>query len=82
MQSSQIQENIIEFLKNDIGVDAGSISPDDQLFSSGLLNSLDILELVSFIESKFDVKISTWEISLEKFDTIQKITEFIEERAK
>ena len=77
MLAGKIQEDVKEFLHQEVGLDAQELTPDDRLFSTGMLNSLDILELVSFIEKKYEIKIDTWEISLEKFDTLSEISTYV-----
>ena len=65
------------FLEDECGVDAGKLTSDDALFSSSLLNSLDILRVVSYLEETFTIQIGTWEVSLEGFDTMNQISEFV-----
>lgn len=55
-----------------------AISFDSNLYSSGLLGSLAHLKLVAFIERTFEISIPMNEVSLENFDTIDQISEFIE----
>jgi acyl carrier protein len=48
------------------------------LFESGLLTSLDVLSLVSYIEDTFKIDISGDDIDLESFGTIDGIVVLIE----
>jgi methoxymalonate biosynthesis acyl carrier protein len=48
------------------------------LFESGLLTSLDVLSLVSFIEDTFKIDISGDDIDMESFGTINGIVDLIE----
>ena len=77
MTAEDIQDKIKGFLANEAGVDASSLSTETRLFSSRLLNSLDILNIVSFLEETYDIKVGTWEISLERFDTLAGIADYV-----
>lgn len=50
------------------------------LLASGIIDSISLLELVSFIESECQIKINPLEMSLENFDSIEKILSFIKKR--
>ena len=47
------------------------------LFSSGLLDSFNLIDLVSFIETEADIRIGPFDMSLENLDSIDKIVEFV-----
>lgn len=50
---------------------------DQPLFSSGLLDSLGHVRLLAFIEKHFSVTIRLDEITLENFDTVDRIAAFV-----
>ena len=52
-----------------------SIDDDTQLFSSGLIDSLNVMELVSFVEGAIGQSIAPAEIVLENFDSIERIAQ-------
>jgi acyl carrier protein len=47
--------------------------PDDPLFSSGIIDSFGVLELIAFLEDTFQVTIDTDRHELAEFDTVNKI---------
>ena len=52
--------------------------PDDISFlEEGIVDSLGIMELVSFAEQKFKITILDEEITPENFDSVSKLTRFI-----
>jgi len=53
---------------------------DTALFSTGMLDSLQLISLVSFIESEADITIKPMEVSLHNLDSIKKILEFINQK--
>lgn len=60
------------------GVKKAGFTDDTKLFSEGLLDSLSVMELVSFVESETGCVIAPTEIVLENFDTIERIVSFVD----
>ena len=54
------------------------IDPSLNLFESGLLTSLDVLDLLAFIEHTFKIVVSGDDLGIENFGTIDKLTSFVE----
>lgn len=54
------------------------IDIDQPLFSSGLIDSLSVIELVSFIERQAGVTIPPIDIVLDNFDSISAILAYLE----
>ena len=51
---------------------------DEVLFGQGhLLDSLNVLHILLFIESNFDVSIDTQELTIDNFNTINKIVNYV-----
>jgi acyl carrier protein len=48
------------------------------LFESGLLTSLDVLDLISFIENEYDIGISDEDLGMENFGSIDRIVKYLE----
>lgn len=58
------------FLKNDIGIDTESLSDTDTLFTSGLVDSFSLIELLMFLENDLNTKVDIAELGLDDLDTI------------
>jgi acyl carrier protein len=56
------------------------ISDNLDLFGSGNLDSIRLIELIIFIEKKFKIKISEKDLTIKKFNTIKKISKIILEK--
>ena len=56
-----------------------SPEPDESLFDSGLLDSFALPDMVGELETVFGVKIPDADLTPRKFDTIERIEEYIEE---
>lgn len=68
--SHPAREAIREFLAKEVGGHVDDASP---LFSSGRIDSFLVLELICFLEDRFDVEIDTAKHVIRDFDTIEKI---------
>lgn len=66
------QSELIEFIRNDLGI-SDAIAGDTELFSSGVLDSVSMVSLITFIEQKADVTIQPADVTLENFDTVDAI---------
>ena len=80
MNASELEQAIIDYLSEETGLDPASVTIDTPLFTSGILDSMDILKLLTFIEETCQIKIPTLEVSLETLDTIAKVREFMTRR--
>ena len=53
---------------------------EDDLLESGILDSLGILDLVSFVEQNFGIVLSDDELLPENFQTIERVTAFVQSK--
>lgn len=56
------------------------MSPDHSLIELGILDSLSLLMLVMFIETKWNIKVPPKDFVPDQFDTIYRISRFIDDR--
>lgn len=56
---------------------SGPIGPDEDYFALGLLNSLFAIELVVFVERRFDIEVEVADLDLDHFRTISRLTDFV-----
>ncbi len=76
--SQPVMEKLFkDFFSNEFGLDENETSNDSSLFISGTLDSLDVLRLITFIESSFPIKVKPFEVSLETFDTINLLCAYV-----
>lgn len=66
---------LVEFSEGSI-----EVGYDDSLLESGLLDSLTMVELLGFIEARFEVTIDDDEVIPENFETIERIAGFLERK--
>ena len=70
-------EKIIEILN---GIKSGvDFENEDQIVTGGVLDSIDITELISTLEEEFDIEIGMEYMENENFDSVEAIWEMVEE---
>lgn len=57
-----------------------ALQADDNLLTSGLIDSLGVMRLVGFIEDEFDVEVLPEDITIENFRTINLIAAYLNKR--
>ena len=77
-----IEGTITKYLKDKLlyKKEIKDIQPNESLLDSGLIDSVGIFELVSFLEEHFDVLIEDEEVIPENFDNINSIVAFIKRK--
>jgi acyl carrier protein len=73
------QAKIERYILDDLvqGGSRTSLAPDEPLISSGLIDSLGMLRLITFLEQEMGVTIGDGEVAPENFETLRKISEFV-----
>ncbi|WP_437614580.1 acyl carrier protein [Erwinia sp. V71] len=55
----------------------GEVGLDDDLFSSGILDSMGLLGLLSYLEDVYNTTIDLSEIEIDKISTIRKLSQLL-----
>jgi acyl carrier protein len=63
-----------EFL---VGEAPSQLKDDTPLRTSGIVDSLGTLNLVSFVERRFGIEVEAHEASVENFDTVEDLVAFV-----
>ena len=62
------------------GEDPGSLEDSTPLVSGGILDSIALLNVVSFLEDRFGIEFAPHETTGDSFDTVAKITALVESK--
>ncbi|WP_245709784.1 acyl carrier protein [Ruegeria halocynthiae] len=57
------------------------IDPDTELFSTGILDSVAMMNMITFVEEKARIDIHPADVTLENFDTINRIVALIKSQS-
>lgn len=61
-----------DYLSDRAGVDA-EVTDDTPLFSSGLVDSFSLVEMIAFVEQQGGFRVDAWDVTLDHFDSIARI---------
>jgi acyl carrier protein len=81
MNMSFDRQALAAFLENEMSLDLSEVSDDDALFSTGLLDSFGMVELMSFIESSASIRMDPGDVTLENLDSVNRILAFVNQSA-
>jgi acyl carrier protein len=75
-----VRKQVIEFIETRFRAALGArmLQPDMPLFSSGIVDSFGVLELIAFLDDEFGVDIDPSRHELSEFDTVEKIVVLVE----
>jgi len=79
MQSEAVTVQIEAFLKKQFPL-TRKVGRNDALLENGLLDSLGILEIVSFLEQEFQITIADEELLPENFQSIACLATFVQNK--
>ena len=74
------EETVTTFLKTRFhtSLRGGELGADEPLFSSGIVDSFGVLELIAFLEDTFGISIDTARHELMEFDSVNQIVVLVE----
>ena len=73
-----IEEHIKNFiLKNLYFAESSALSDDVSFLAEGIIDSMGALELVTFVESEFGIRVDMSEVVVKNFDSIGKLANFV-----
>ncbi|HRM74635.1 MAG TPA: phosphopantetheine-binding protein [Paracoccus sp. (in: a-proteobacteria)] len=73
---SLIKDDLINYVQTELNA-GEDIAGDTELFSSGMLDSVSMVGLISYVEDKGGVHIQPGDVTLDNFDTIDAILEYV-----
>jgi acyl carrier protein len=78
MTQQQVQESVLGFLRSEILYDQNRVVGEDESFlQSGILDSTGILELIAFLEGKYNVKFLDTDLVADNFDSLKRVSRFM-----
>lgn len=57
-----------------------AVSAEDDLLSTGLVDSIGMMQLIAFVENQFAFKVPPEDMTIENFMTIDAISHYVERR--
>ena len=80
---TDVQTAIRKFIARELlfQKDESMLNVDDQLLERRMIDSAGMMELVTFLESEFDIQTTRQDIIPENFESIEKISQLVAAKA-
>lgn len=76
------RESLIRFLEDRGGLATGTVKDDTLLFSSSLLDSFTVVDLVVQLETENGISLGAGDVNLDNLDSVERILKFVGSRKK
>ena len=70
-----VKETIMSFILSSINI--AGLDDDDNLFETGIVNSLFAVQLMTFVEKTFGIEVTMDDLDIENFKSINATTSFV-----
>ena len=80
--SNDILERLLEFITRNFMVEREEIDLDKSMIDEGIIDSFGLVEIATFMEIEFGMKITEEQMIRENFGSVNKIVGFIQREAK
>ena len=75
------QSAIAQYIQKELAIGRKKpIAHDEDLFATGVLDSLGVLQLVLFLEGQFGVKVADEEVVLENFQSLDAMAAYLDRK--
>jgi acyl carrier protein len=75
-----IREEIHRYLVTELAPEREAFAPDENLLAQGIIDSMGILNLVSFLEARFGITTCDEDLIPENFMTLEALRAFVERK--
>jgi acyl carrier protein len=75
MQEADIKQAVRQFIFSSIRLP--DLGDDDNLFESGIVNSLFAVQLMTFVEKTFGIEVESDDLDIENFKSLNATTDFV-----
>ena len=77
--TNHVKETVRNFINNSINIDG--LGDDENLFESGIVNSLFAVQLMTFVERSFGIEIGMEDLDVENFKSVSATAAFIDRKS-
>lgn len=78
MNTESTKEIIRNFILESINIP--DLNDDDNLFESGIVNSLFAVQLMTFLEKSFSIEVTMDDLSMDNFESVSATSSFVERK--
>lgn len=75
-------KDIHDYMLSEFAPERSAFAPGENLLAQGILDSMGMLKLVTFLEEHFEIETSDDDLVPENFTTLEMIRDFVERKRK
>lgn len=75
--NTEIRDRILGFVRDELLPPGTSVEPGDDLLSGGLLDSISVLRLATFVSEEFEFAIAPADFVVENFQSVDVLTDYV-----
>jgi acyl carrier protein len=74
-----VMERIRDFTMREFlpGENPATLTPSTPLISGGIIDSIDAVKLIIFLETEFDIEVEAFDADLDHLDTLEALDRFV-----
>lgn len=76
--SDQTKQKLLDFITKNYLVEEDEINLDESLVDTGIIDSTGLIEISTFIEEEFAIKVTDKHLNRDNFGSVNRIVKFIE----
>ena len=78
--AEQAKSQLLEFIVDNYMVDLEEIPHDESLIDEGIIDSFGLVEIATFLEKSFQIKVAEEDMVRENFGSVNKLIAFAERK--
>jgi acyl carrier protein len=80
MNDADFQVRLCQTIQSFTNVAIDELGPDDKLLSSGLIDSMNIVEIILLVEQYWGFRVDPTELSMDNFDSLASINRYVQRK--
>ncbi len=77
MTSAKLESALLLFIRDELRVEEPELDRDTELVSTGLVDSVALVRLATYLERELGIAIADREMNVENFDSVSRMLDFI-----
>jgi acyl carrier protein len=75
---ADVRDRVRRFIQDSFLVD--DFSDADSFLTTGIIDSLGVMQLVTFVEAEFGIRVADQDLVPENFDSVERVSAFVERK--
>lgn len=72
-------DDLIRYIRDELNIE-DDLDAETELFSTGILDSVAMMNIIGFVEEKAGIEVRPADVTLDNFDTCQRIVDYAREQ--